>query len=295
MQRETKTFKFTVEETNDEKGTFTGYASIWDVIDSYGDVVVKGAFKKTIKEKKAFPVLWSHWPTEPMGVIVASEDDRGLFVEGALNLDVQRSREVRSIMRQMKEAEIPMGMSIGFNTVKDDWDRETGIRKLKEIRLWEISLCVFPALDPARVADVKADDPEFKPYANEHAARLRDPDDFVRIRQLWAKEDLGIRAIGGPLKSDPEGGTVEQAIRFKASKWTPDEAKQWLKDHDYKWIDFEEATGKCLGCPSHKALPGGEPDPTTPDDQKPLSDHDLAEIGEAMKSSVDYTRSLLQN
>jgi hypothetical protein len=80
-----------------------------------------------------------------------------------------------------------------------------------------------------------------KPFANEHAARLRDPGDFLRIRQLWAHD--GIRGIGGPLKTDPRGGTVEQAIRFKAAKWTVAEAKRWLAEHDYKPILFEVATG----------------------------------------------------
>jgi len=79
------------------------------------------------------------------------------------------------------------------------------------------------------------------PYANEHAARLRDPDDFANIVQLW-RNDEGVRALGGRLKSDPEGSTVEQAIRFDAGKWTVSEAKQWLKDHDYKPILFEPAT-----------------------------------------------------
>lgn len=82
------------------------------------------------------------------------------------------------------------------------------------------------------------------PFAHEHAARLRDPDSFVRIVQLWAKESEGIRALGGPLKSDPDGGTVEQTIRFKDSMWTVAEAKAWLKEHDYKVILFEEATGE---------------------------------------------------
>ena len=82
------------------------------------------------------------------------------------------------------------------------------------------------------------------PYANEHAARLRDPDSFVRIVQLWADEKKGIRALGGPLKSDPQGDTVEQAIRFDAGKFTVAEAKAWIKEHEYKPILFEPASGE---------------------------------------------------
>lgn len=81
------------------------------------------------------------------------------------------------------------------------------------------------------------------PYENEHAARLRDPDDFARIVQLWGDDGKGIRALGGPLKSSPGGKAVEQAIRFNHQKWSVAEAKKWLSEHDYKPILFEEATG----------------------------------------------------
>lgn len=80
------------------------------------------------------------------------------------------------------------------------------------------------------------------PYPNFHAARLKEPDLFLRIRVIWAKQ--GIMAYGGPLKSDPRGGVVMQAIRFKASRWTVAEAKKWLKEHKYHVILFEKATGK---------------------------------------------------
>jgi hypothetical protein len=79
------------------------------------------------------------------------------------------------------------------------------------------------------------------PYAHELAARLRDPGDFLRIVQLWEKASEGLRALGGPLKTKPDGGTVEQAIRFTADKWTVEKARKWLSDHDYKPLGVEPA------------------------------------------------------
>jgi len=61
------------------------------------------------------------------------------------------------------------------------------------------------------------------PFPNEHAARLRAPGLFARIRQLWARG--GVRALGGPLKSDPGGPTKEQSIRFKKGRFTPAAAR----------------------------------------------------------------------
>jgi len=82
------------------------------------------------------------------------------------------------------------------------------------------------------------------PY-KEHAARVRDPGDFVRIRELWAKD--GVRELGGPLKSDPDGPTKAQSYRFDPAKFTVEQAKKWLRDHDIKWTEFEPAAGKAEG------------------------------------------------
>lgn len=87
------------------------------------------------------------------------------------------------------------------------------------------------------------------PYPSEHAARLRDPEDFARIAQLW--ENGGVRCLGGPLKSDPSGPTVPQSIRFDADRFTPAEARKWLADHELSPLSFEPATG------SARAAAGG--------------------------------------
>jgi hypothetical protein len=80
-----------------------------------------------------------------------------------------------------------------------------------------------------------------KPYTNYHAARIRRPGDFVRIR-VMNKSKEGIMFYGGPLKSNPSGGTQLQSIRFPKSKFTVKEAKKWLKDHGKKYILFEPAS-----------------------------------------------------
>jgi len=152
-------FKFVMGDEEGEAGTFTGYASIFDVVDTYGDSVQKGAFKKTLREKKQFPLLWSHNIDKPIGVISGTEDEKGLEVIGKLNLDVQLAREVRSLMVQ---GAVP-GLSIGYNVNKEAIDRESGIRQLKEINLWEVSPCVFQSCPDALVDDVKSIEPGAEP------------------------------------------------------------------------------------------------------------------------------------
>ena len=149
----TKEFPFVLTKMDEAEGTFTGYASIWDMVDSYGDSVQKGAFRKTLKDNESFPMLWSHNVDEPIGIITGKEDKTGLAVEGKLNLDVQRGKETRALMLQ----KAVKGLSIGYQTMKEDVDRENGTRILKEIKLWEISLCVFQACPGALVEDVKTE------------------------------------------------------------------------------------------------------------------------------------------
>lgn len=68
---------------------------------------------------------------------------------------------------------------------------------------------------------------------------MKEPGLFLRIVQLWARK--GIRALGGPLKSAPSGPSQTQSFRFDKTKYTPAEAKAWLRGHGHKWIKFEPA------------------------------------------------------
>lgn len=83
----------------------------------------------------------------------------------------------------------------------------------------------------------------FRPYPNEHAARVRDPGDFEDDSFRRKNITEGVDIILGKLK-DGDGSMVAQAYRFKADKFTAEEAKKWLADHDVEYIDFEAASGK---------------------------------------------------
>lgn len=97
---------------------------------------------------------------------------------------------------------------------------------------------------------------EEKPYPNEHACRLEDPDKYIRIRRQNDKFGKGIHAIWGV-----QGGSkpVElQAIRFAKSKFTAAEARAWLKDHKYKCKMFEPASEKCEKCGKEMLIKWGQ-------------------------------------
>lgn len=147
---ERKAFRLRVKQL-DETGMFDGYASVFGNTDSYGDIVDRGAFAKTIGDKAGrFPILWQHNPDEPIGVSTGMvEDMHGLAVTGQLNLDTQRGREAYSLLRQGAL----QGLSIGYQTVNSVMDGKT--RRLTEVKLWEFSVVTFPANELATVTGVK--------------------------------------------------------------------------------------------------------------------------------------------
>lgn len=77
------------------------------------------------------------------------------------------------------------------------------------------------------------------PYPNEHAARLVDPNAFARFRRQNDKFGPGVHAIFGITK---DGKSQLQAIRFDASKFTIDQVRRWLTEHEYKPLLVEKAS-----------------------------------------------------
>ena len=142
---------FELKESAEQKGVFSGYASVFNNIDSDKDVIVRGAFVKSLSKRKP-KLLFQHKTDEPIGLIVdAYEDDTGLYVKCQINLEVEKGAETYSNLK--------MGvldkMSIGFKTNDYEMDKTKGVRVLKELDLYEVSIVTFPANDMAEVDSVK--------------------------------------------------------------------------------------------------------------------------------------------
>lgn len=147
---ETKDFMFDIKSVEDN-GIVEGYAAVFGNKDLGNDIIDPGAFKKTINERKNVPLLWYHQPPEVLGLVFEMEEDnKGLKSRSQINLDTQLGREKFSLIRQGAIK----GMSIGFEAIKETWDGT--VRRLKEIRLWEISLVTFPMNPLAQVTGIKA-------------------------------------------------------------------------------------------------------------------------------------------
>lgn len=155
MATKTRDFAFELKSLK-EDGTFEGYGSVFGVKDSYDEIVAAGAFAESLSAHKSAgtmpALLWQHRSGEPCGVYSDMfEDNIGLKVSGQLALKTVRGAEAYELLK-MKAIS---GLSIGFATREDSYDRVTGIRTLKKVDLYEVSLVTFPANDTARVQGVK--------------------------------------------------------------------------------------------------------------------------------------------
>ena len=140
--------------TIEPDGTVEGYASLFGEIDAARDMVMPGAFARTLKMRglRRIPMLFQHDPAEPIGVwFELTEDFRGLRARGKLIPEVARARELIALV---KSGAVD-GLSIGFRTVKGRIDPASRVRKIIDLDLWEISIVTFPLLAGARVRAVK--------------------------------------------------------------------------------------------------------------------------------------------
>ena len=137
-------------------GKFEGYGSIFGNKDLGNDVVMEGAFSRSLRSRKAKGVklLWQHKEDMPIGVFESiKEDGDGLRVKGSLALGTQQGREAYELLK-MGALD---GLSIGYKAdpKKQGYDERRRRRMLKEVDLMEISLVTFPMNPKARVSAVK--------------------------------------------------------------------------------------------------------------------------------------------
>lgn len=141
-----------------DTGEFDGYGSVFGVKDSYADIVMPGAFQKSLaawQEKGRLPaLLWQHNMAEPIGIYTEMrEDATGLYVKGRLL--IEDDPLAKRAHAHMKAGSLS-GLSIGYLLNDYEYDKDKSAFLLKEIDLWEVSLVTFPANDEARIADVKS-------------------------------------------------------------------------------------------------------------------------------------------
>lgn len=196
-----KSYPMEIKEISDE-GYFSGYGSVFDVVDDWDDVIVRGAFAETL-QKKTPVMLWQHDSAEPIGVYERiREDEIGLWLEGRLLLDIEKGREAHILLKNRAIR----GLSIGFLPLAWEWETRdnTRVRVLKDIDLWEVSLVTFPANPKAVVDEVKT---------------VRGLENFLRDAGLSrAEAKVALAAIRADSQRDAEAEDAKKAALNLISK-----------------------------------------------------------------------------
>ncbi len=164
----------------DEKaGIVKGYGSVFGNVDSDGDIINRGAYKKTIEENgNRVKYLYQHDMDKPLGKIVnLGEDDKGLYFEA----EIPKTTLGKDVIELMKAGVITEN-SVGILPIQKDNSGE--YRQINEVKLYEISAVTLAANDQAILLDVKGN------YDSEKV--LKRYDNLVKvIRKGQISDDLG--------------------------------------------------------------------------------------------------------
>lgn len=143
------------------EGQFTAYASVFGNKDSYGDVVMPGAFAKTLadwlKSGNPIPLLFGHNMSDPDynigGVVAAEEDAVGLKVTAQLDLENPKALQT---YRMLKGRRINQ-MSFAYDEVDSGPSVHGGdqVWELRELKLYEVSVVTIGANQETEILAVK--------------------------------------------------------------------------------------------------------------------------------------------
>ena len=178
--------EFKLTETKDEGKVLEAYVSIFNNVDSYGDIIVKGAFAESIKKK--LPVgAWAHNWDEPIAkTLEAREDDKGLYIKAKFVEGVQRADEAYALIKEGVITEF----SIGFSVLEDE-SNDAGNRILKKIKLYEWSPVLAGANSETEVisiksAEIKAEEEEAKEEEEEEKKKAEE----LRVKITELQKDI---------------------------------------------------------------------------------------------------------
>lgn len=149
-------------DTTAPAGRIVAYASVFDVVDSYGDMMRRGAFADTLKEwsdsGKTIPLLYGHDFRDPFknigGVVDAVEDDHGLKITADLDMDNATAVQVYNLVKAGRLSEL----SFGFNYRDASTSTVDGeeVFEVRSVDLFEVSIVPIGANRETGIVDVKA-------------------------------------------------------------------------------------------------------------------------------------------
>lgn len=148
-----------------DEGQFEAIVATYDV-DSVGDRIIPGAFKKTLEQWKAagdpIPVVWSHKSDDPeyhIGYVEEAEErEGGLWVKGRIDTDAPKAAQVYRLLKGRRVTQ----MSFAYDEVdarpitKSD---DGATKELHELKVYEVGPCMIGANQRTQLLGVKHEQP----------------------------------------------------------------------------------------------------------------------------------------
>jgi HK97 family phage major capsid protein len=188
-----------------------GYASVFNVIDNYNDIILPGAFKQILDAPEKIKFLWQHDHKNPIGKIKRLyEDQKGLFMEALIDMRLMQGKDAALLI---KEGAID-GLSIGFTISKFKFSKDN-IREIEDLKLWEISIVTFPANSMANITNSnnkKGDFMEEQRIENMER-KLLEMEKFIARPALIEQSNLEDDSFSKYLKS----GTIDMELKSLSS------------------------------------------------------------------------------
>lgn len=192
---------FEVKIASEDNLDITGYASIFNLEDSAGDIIEPGAFKNAVSRRKVI-LLWQHDQTKPIGVInELYEDHKGLVIKATINGATQYGSDAKSLIEQGAID----GFSIGFYTKKSYLGKHGG-RVITDIDLWEVSIVTFPCNEGALITNIAMKSTDIEQQQKEETMPIEtqaiDEGRFLRVEKsldnietMLARPDISTTSI----------------------------------------------------------------------------------------------------
>lgn len=209
-----------------DSGEIVAYASTFGTRDSYGDVIVKGAFAETLAEWKAsgntLPLLYGHDFGDPFsnigGITEAIEDDHGLKITARLDLDNAKAAQVYHLLKERRLSQLSFAFDVldGSEVKADDeWSFE-----IRRVKLYECSIVPIGANQETSIVSVKAAPGEGDSGGEPSTDALDKARGLLKqALDLLEPEDDPDDSESDDPAGDPTGGESEKsttAVAFKA-------------------------------------------------------------------------------
>ena len=222
------------------EGVFSAYASVFGNVDSYGDVVIPGAFADDLKaweeSGNPIPLLFGHNMSDPdynLGhVLTAVEDDKGLLVTAQLDLENPKALQTYRMLkgRRINQMSFAYDVVDGGSVTETVDGEERHYYELRALKVYEVSVVTIGANQETEILAVKTAAAAL--LSGTQAGRDVSAKDEGELRK--AHEAIGnvLAAIGE--RSDQEKASGETEAKSGASDEEPEGAKSSASDEELK-------------------------------------------------------------